>query len=144
MVSPRVSLQLMLLFLSTACTVQGTYRPPAANAAAAIVRGEHRPMTAFLDPLSQQADTRFTAIDGESTTNSGWDGYPDEVRVGPGRHTLDVVGTIFVNGSVIARGSSTVAGDFVAGRTYQVRTHLLGGRGVSFVLEPEPEPESKQ
>ena len=127
----------VLAFLA-ACSTTGTYAEPAAEAAAAIVLGEHRSVFAGLDPLGQAADIRIEAVDGASLSKSGWSGYPDTVRVAPGTHELTVQGSMMVDGQMGASAAGAVRAEFAAGQTYRLRlTAIQDGRGV-FVVEPEP------
>lgn len=131
----------LLLFCAAACSVQGTYVPPGPDEPAAVARGDEKPTFSFLDPLSSYPETDITKVDGDTTTQSAWDGYPTEVRVRPGFHTLGVTGRVYVNGNVIASGSSAVAGEFFEGEVYRVKTLLMPGGGVRFELVRETEGE---
>ena len=127
-----------LMPLLAACSTTGTYVAPDAIAAAAIVVGEHRSVFAGLNPLGQAADIRIEAVDGCSLSKSGWSGYPDTVRVGPGTHELTVRGSLMVDGQMSTTLVGTVRAEFAAGQTYRLRiTATQDGRG-TFVVEPVP------
>ena len=127
----------LLPFLA-ACSTTGTYAEPVAGAAAAIVLGESRSMFAGLKPLGQAADIRIQAVDGATLSKSGWDGYPDTVRVAPGMHELAVRGSLMVDGQMGRSVAGTVQAEFAAGQTYRLRLTAIQDRRGMFVVEPMP------
>ncbi len=134
MLAKHVGILLPLVVGLGACSTPGSYVPPTADEPSALVVGENPSIFAALDPLSSRGDTRIAAVDDEATTQSGWSGYPAEVTVHPGNHTLRIHGAVMVGGRIIASGEASVFGMFRKGRTYRVRSLLQPGGAINIGL----------
>lgn len=121
-------LALSVLSLLGACASTGTYVAPAPDAPAALVVGEDPTFLEGLDPLATTASTWFEQVDDDTLSRSAWSGYPDQVRVPPGKHALSVGGAVRQRGRVIAAGDAVFHVDFEAGQTYHVSTSLVPGQ----------------
>ena len=68
---------LLLAALSLgACSVAGTYVPPAAGAPAATLVGEDAPLWSNPSPLGLVGKARFTRVNDDTLPRSAWSGYP--------------------------------------------------------------------
>ncbi len=116
------------LCLLSGCASTGTYVASAPDAAAAVVVGEDPAFLDGLDPLATTHSTWFEQVDEDTLSRSAWSGFPKELRVPPGEHTLSVGGAVRQRGRVIAAGDAVFRVDFEAGRTYHVSTSLVPGK----------------
>ena len=129
---------LLLAALSLgACSVAGTYVPPAAGAPAATLVGEDAPLWSNPSPLGLVGKTRFTRVNDDTLPRSAWSGYPSQLRVPPGKHYVEVQGELRMDGRSWAHGSQAFYEAFEAGRTYYVSVRPAKKPGeVELVLAP--------
>ncbi len=130
----------VVLLLGSCTTTPGTYVEPEASAdAVAVVHGIDPNLLSELNPMRKLPGDMFPkiwilSVDGESLTHSSWSGWPTEVRVTPGTHTIGVKGKIEVEGTVAFDDEGEVSHYFRAGRSYQLAVDLIVG-GLYFRIE---------
>ena len=117
------------------CSSVGTYVEPADGAPVATLVGEDPSLFEGLDPLRTVSTTWFVRVDEHSLSRSAWSGYPNELRVVPGPHEVEVGGSVEQRARVLARDKAVFQAVFEAGRTYHVTTQLKAGGGVEIVME---------
>ncbi len=125
-----VALLYALCFSS--CSTTGTYVEPEGPAeTVALVSGREPGFLAAINPLRRLpgntlATVWLVSVDGEPLSHSGWSGWPLEIRVTPGPHTIGAKGRIEVE-AVVLEDEGEVLHHFLAGRTYQLEVNLAVG-----------------
>ena len=110
------------------CSSVGTYVEPAEGAPVATLVGEDPSLFEGLDPLRTVSTTWFVRVDEHSLSRSAWSGYPNELRVAPGPHEVEVGGDRWWGGFTALLTVRNDAASPLEGWTHTFRSsHAVAG-----------------